>query len=265
MKKKIRMVVVILLALVLAFSGWKMAQILLEYEEGSQVYASMEDYISIPETQPVPGVKPQQEPIPEPTQEEAEKTDAPVFPQVDFEALQAQNPDVVGWIYIPDTKINYPVLQGESNDTYLHHLMTGAYNASGSIFLEAGIPRDFSSQNNPVYGHNMKNSTMFAMLTRYKRQAFYEEHPVAYLMTPEWNYVVRLFSGYVTDVDADAWDTWFAEGDMQTWLDGVCKRSGFTSDVIPTAEDRILTLSTCSYETDDARFVVHGILEPYQP
>lgn len=261
-KKSILIIVIILLVVVFVFSAWKAMDILLEYIKGEVVYSAMDQYVSIPENIGIirnPALETEETVA----GEEPEEPQAPVFPEVDFEALWEENPDVVGWIYIPDTKVNYPILQGEDNDAYLYHLITGEYNSSGSIFLEAGIPGDFSSQNNPIYGHNMKNGSMFAAVTRYKDQEFYDEHPVAYLITPEKNYTVWIFSAYVTNAWGNAWTTSFSRLGFEEWLQAVGKKSYFASDVVPDADDCILTFSTCTYETDDARFVVHGILEEY--
>ena len=266
MKKKILILVILLLVLILAFSGWKLAGILADYMKGAQVYSEMEDYVSIPEQIRQPEAAEPEETVPEEAlPEETEAPEVPVFPEVDFEALWEQNPDVVGWIYIPDTKVNYPVLQGVDNDQYLRHLITGKYNTAGSIFLEAGIADDFSSQNNPIYGHRMKNGTMFADIAKYRTQEYYEDHPIGYLVTPEKNYIVHMFSGYVISAWGNAWDTSFSEEGFAKWLDGVCRKSEFSSDVVPTTNDRILTFSTCTYEREDARFVVHAVMEEYVP
>lgn len=261
MKKGILIAVAVVLLCVLAFSAWKVVDIWQEYRTGEQFYVKMNEYVSIPETEATKPQKTDKTAATEETQPE-EPAEA-VWPVVDFAALKAINPDVVGWIYIPDTNVNYPILQGKDNDQYIYHLMTGEYNSSGSIFLEAGIASDFTEQNNVIYGHNMKNGTMFAELTRYKGQEFYDAHPVAMLLTPEGNFYVRIFSGYVTDIWDDAWVSAFSQTDFRQWLDERGRKSYFDSDVIPTTDDLILTFSTCTYETDNARFVVHGVLEEY--
>lgn len=263
MKKPVMIALIVVFLLVFLFSAWQLIGILTEYRKGEQTYERLEHYVSMPETNPKEE-KPQKEDAPE----EAAPEEAPVevenpFPEVDFDALKAINEDVVGWIYIPDTRVNYPVLQGENNDQYLYHLLTGDYNGSGSIFLDAKVPGDFSGNNSPIYGHNMKNDTMFADMVEYKKQEFYDEHPVAMLMTPEKNYLVHLFSGYVTDSWGSAWDKEFDEGEFEKWLQEVAGKTCFETEVTPSKEDRVLTFSTCTYETGDGRFVVHGILEEY--
>ena len=119
--------------------------------------------------------------------------------KIDFEELQATNPDVVGWIYCPDTVIDYPVLQGHNNDLYLHHDYTGDYNINGSIFCDAGGTRGFLDPNTIVYGHNMNSGSMFATLEKWGEQEYYEEHPVMWLLTPTQDYKIVLFSGHHAD------------------------------------------------------------------
>lgn len=264
MKKPILIVLIILLLGIFLFSAWQVADILLEYRKGTNTYDALEYYISIPETerdseQPQNGAQADPETMADPSDSEDP------FPKVDFAALQAINEDVVGWIYIPDTRVNYPILQGEDNDEYLYHLLTGEYNTSGSIFLDADVAADFSDQNSIIYGHNMKNKSMFGDIVDYKKQAFFDAHPTAMLMTPEKNYYVHLYSGYVIDSWGDAWKKSFADGEFEAWLNAAKEKSRFASDVVPTAQDKVLTFSTCTYDTHDARFIVHGILEEYIP
>ena len=259
MKKTIRILAIILLLGVFAFSAWKVLGTLLEYRKSDMFYEELTQYVSVPDTDSKPAKQPLLVGTTEPVQEQPQE-EIP-WPEVDFSALQEINEDVVGWIYIPDTEINYPVVQGEDNDQYLYHLLTGAYNASGSIFLDAGAASDFSGKNSPVYGHHMKNGSMFAGLMDYKSQEFFDQHPKAYLMTPEKNYVVHLFSGYVIDTRGNAWNMAFADGEFEEWLRDLQGRSCFSSAVIPGEEDCVLTLSTCAYEVTEGRFVLHGILE----
>lgn len=261
MKNAILIIIICLLLMILLLSGWKAYTIWQEYQKGEQTYEDLDQYISVPEkTEPADPEKTEPTKPGAPEQETQPTEPEEFWPQVDFEKLQQLNPDVVGWIYIEGTQVNYPIVQGKDNDYYLYRLFTGERNSSGSIFLEAGLPRDFTAQNNPVYGHHMKNGTMFADVINYKKQEFYETHPVALLMTPEKNYELVLFSGYVVKPTDDSWDTSFSEEAFGQWLQKVKNRSLFISDVVPTVQDRIVTLSTCTYETDDARFVVHGIL-----
>ena len=109
----------------------------------------------------------------------------------------------------------------------------------------------------------MKNGTMFSGLTEYKKQEFYDAHSVALLLTPDKNYEIEIFAGYVASVQDEAWEVTFpSDPDFTGWLDKAKERSCFTSGITPAVTDRMLTLSTCSYEFNNARFVLLGILKP---
>ena len=252
MKKFICILLILALLAVLGYCLWQIVGITDEYQAGEQVYEELEQYIVMPETVHVETTV---------QDETIEAETAPVqiqWPEVDFNALAQVNGDIVGWLYIPGTVINYPVVQGEDNEYYLKHLFNGKTNSSGCIYLDCGAEGDFASMNSVLHGHHMKNGSMFAGICKYKDQSYFDEHPTAMLLTPEGNYLVEFFSGYVCEVNADAWDYDFDE----SWLDKRIRSSYFDAEVSPTMDDRILTLSTCSYEFKDARFVLHGILVP---
>ena len=199
------------------------------------------------------------EPTPTPTEEQPEPTppvvDGPI--SVDFNSLLAQNSQVVGWIYSPNTVISYPVLKGGDNEYYLHHTLTGAENASGSIFMDAVCEADLSGDNTILYGHHMNNGSMFASIANYKMEGYLEEHPVLYYYTPNQNYMLQVFAMFVTGGDSDVYAFNFATRDQfQAFIDRMRSRSNFDTDVQVGSYDHIMTLSTCSYEYDDARYVV---------
>ena len=172
------------------------------------------------------------------------------------------NPNIVGWLYSEGTPINYPVVQGTDNSYYLTHLYDGTYNANGCLFLDCRVNRDFSSLHSIIYGHYMRSGAMFASLAGYKDQSYYEEHPTLMLMATDENYTVALFAGYVASVDDPAWEVVFSDASaFEAWLIQAQERSTFDSSVKPTSNDRILTLSTCSYEFNNARYVVLGVLQ----
>lgn len=248
-------------------------RIVLEYSGGNSLYSDLESYVFLPEedeTVLLQGQNPaagRQEQNGNATGSGTENQSDKISvyygqsPQVDFESLQAQNDDVVGWIYGPGTAINYPVVQGEDNVFYLTHMFNGRENKCGSIFMDSLNEADFSNTNSIVHGHHMRNGTMFASLVKYESQSYYDTHPVLWLTTPAESYQVEIFTGFVTDVDSDAWQIEFAtKEDYKAWLDKMAGNSVFESDVTPGADDRIITLATCSYDYDDARFVVMGVL-----
>ena len=195
-----------------------------------------------------------------PLSEQPELEAVPI--QVDFEVLCAENPDVVAWLYCPDTPINYPVVQASDNAYYLHRLLDGSKNAAGTLFLDYRNAEDLSDWNSVIYGHNMKNDSMFGTLPDYQSQVYFEAHPKIFLLTPEQNYIIHVVAGFVTPADAALYSA-FSPDDaektalLSSWLEA----SHFRAETVPTEEDRFLTLSTCSYEYSDARYVLIGVLE----
>lgn len=251
---------VLALVAIVGVSAWQIYVPLQEDAESVRAYEDLTAYVRLPKIS-LPSELPEESRPEVSTSEEPLEQSRPTFPQVDFDALRAINPDVVGWLVIDGTNINYPVVQGTDNQYYLRHLFTGEYNASGCIFLDSRNTRIFSDQHSILYGHHMGNGTMFNGLMDYKEQAFYDAHPSALLLTPAGNYEIKFFSGYVANVRADAWQVEFgSEGEFTDWLQAVEAKSVFQSDMEPSLEDRVLTLSTCSYEFENARFVLHGVL-----
>lgn len=260
MKKYIRVILILIFAGVAAFAGWQLYQQQAEYQSGEDTYAELEQYVHISD----PGVEDEleeQEPTESGETEETEAEDDTVWPTVDFAALQTINPDVVAWIYIEGTSINYPIVQGDDNSYYLKHLVDGSYNSSGAIFMDYRNDSDFSDSHTIIYGHHMKNGTMFSGLDGYKKQEFYEEHPTALVLTPEGNFKLEFFAGYVADVEADAWQLNFTLESLQQWISTAKMKSCFDNNIAPTVTDQIVTLSTCSYEFTNARFVLLGRIQ----
>lgn len=246
---------------VFAFAGWNLVAGLLEYRSGEDTYTELEAYVDIPVQAPSVPVQSEGLAQSENEPEEAvQEEDPTVWPVVDFDPLREINPDIVAWIYLEDTRINYPVVQGEDNGYYLKHMFEGSWNSAGCIFLDSRNESDFSDRHSIIYGHHMKNDTMFSGLDNYKKQEFYDSHPTILLLTPEQNYKIEVFAGYVASVEEDAWELGFTLAGYEEWLAETKEKSCFSSQVTPKTTDRVVTLSTCSYEFDNARFVVVGIL-----
>lgn len=189
--------------------------------------------------------------------DEQEKNEYDMPISVDFSVLKQENEDIIGWIYSENTSINYPVLQGEDNNYYLRRLANGEYNIAGSIFMDFRNNPNLQDNNTIIYGHNMKNDTMFASIQEYKNQEYYDNHNVMYYFTPEKNYVVELFAGYTISVESDIYDLSVIDDEK---LQEIISKSDFKSNVEVTEEDKILTLSTCAYEYEGARYILMGIL-----
>lgn len=181
---------------------------------------------------------------------------------IDFDTLRQVNADAAAWLYCPDTPIDYPVMSANDYNWYLYHLPDGTYNANGSLFLDYNGPMDFSGDLSIIYGHNMKSDRMFGSLTDYKSQAYFEQHPYIYLYTPEGSYRVDLIYGCV--VSAGEWRdrAFMFDINLDALLSYAEYNTTFESGLSRTEGDRVLALSTCSYEFDDARYVVLGLLRP---
>lgn len=182
-------------------------------------------------------------------------------PHFDFEALQKIIPGAVAWIRCPGTVIDYPVMQGADNDYYLGHLPNGDANEMGSIFLDYRSAADFSDGNSLIFGHHMKSGDMFGSLENYKEQSYYEEHPVIYLYTAQGDYVIELLAGYVVDAQREDLPRSFAEAaDFERYIAEIRQRSTFAGAVQVSAEDKLVSFCTCTYNFSDARFVLVGKL-----
>jgi len=183
------------------------------------------------------------------------------WPEIDFAQLREINPEIVGWLYLEGTEINYPIVQAEDNQWYLTHLFDGRENKTGCPFLDAENMGDFSDRHSIIYAHHRKDGSMFGRLKLFKKQDYYEEHPRFLVITEHARYVMEIFSGHVSRHDSDAWKIQFADDEeFEAWLKVITERSGIDTGAIPEKTDRILTLSTCSYEFSNARYVLHGIL-----
>ena len=251
-RENIRILIGILAAAIFLFSGYKVCNY---YYEARQSSIVTDDLIG-KAVEIVQDIQPESNTefslIAEPTEY------SPIT--VDFSILQAENEDIIAWIYCEDTPINYPIVQSEDNSYYLRRLTDGSWNMAGTLFLDYRCKADFSDSTSIVYGHNMKNDSMFGILPNYAEQSYFDEHPTMYLLTPETDYRVDLFAGYVTPSDSEAYQLQFSEDEKQQFIEQAKEQSDFTADVEVSADDCLLVLSTCSYEYSDARYVLIGKL-----
>ena len=256
MRKIICVILVLVFLLIAGYAGYQIYHEYEERQESSDIYTDLGKLVSFPKdhTDTETGVT-------NPS-ESGETETAPEVLTVDFTELSSINNDSVAWISIEGTTVNYPVVQGSDNSYYLKHLFNGKWNSSGCIFLDYRVSADMSDRHSIIYGHHMKNGTMFSGLTQYKKQAYYEKHPEGLLITPDTSYQIKFFAGYVASVEDSAWKIRFeSDEEYKVWLLDAKERSMFASSITPAVTDRVVTLSTCSYEFDNARFVLHAIIE----
>lgn len=193
--------------------------------------------------------------------EESDASARPASPiKVDLAALQAQYEDVVAWIHCPDTPIDHPVVQGEDNCYYLDHTIDGKADPGGAVFLDHRNDASMTDACSIVYGHNLRDGSIFSSLPEYAGQAYYDAHPIIFYLTPEKSYVIDIFAGFVTQSDDRLYEIPRTELARAELIEGCIERSDIVTQTRPTVNDRLILLSTCSYDFKDARYVLAGVL-----
>lgn len=187
---------------------------------------------------------------------------------VDWKALKKVNPDVQGWLYQKGTVINYPVVQGTDNDTYLHTRFDKQWSGGGTLFVDCRMEKDFKGFNSIIYGHHMKDGSMFRSIRGYtKEDGYYDKHKTLELATPHGNYHLVVFSAYITKAtDEDTYKMTYDEAEKQAYIDRAWERSELpiTRDSVDvTKNDRLVTLSTCAYDYEEARYIVMCKMVPW--
>ena len=180
-------------------------------------------------------------------------------------SLQQENPDIVGWIEIENTKMNYPVLQGTDNEYYLNHNYKKQKTQKGSIFLNKDYNWDIPSSNLQIYGHNMKNGEMFQGLLKYKNESYYKQHPTIRFTTAKEDAIYEIISVFPSRVYYQTEKNVFryyyfihaeTKEEYDNFVGNAKKASLYEIDKTAEYGDQLMTLSTCSYHTEDGRFVV---------
>lgn len=240
--------IVLVVALgVFAFSGYKIYQIYSDYK------AIDEEYETIKEEFVVEGVM---------VEEEGEEEVKEVF-RVDFDSLLAMNEDVIGWIRFDEPSIiSYPIAQGVDNDQYLRRSLEGKYLTAGTIFVDYQNDDDFRDDNTVIYGHNMKNGSMFGQLKKYRDAEFCETYPYFYIYTVDGREITyQIFAVKVVLDTSETYDKYYVDDEeFQDYIDKIYQGAVYTSDdVSVTAENKIVTLSTCVTGSERDRLVVYGV------
>ncbi len=256
MKRKLLWLLGIILTVALVISGYRTVAILAEYAQAEEAQQQVIDSaVTIAdEALPAAAVKTAETPV---TQTLPLET-PPIA--IDFDALSKTNPDIVGWLYSAGTKINYPVVQTDNNTYYLNHLYDGKKGSSGTLFVDYACSSGFSDMNTIIYGHHMKSGSMFASIVEYRSQEYYDVHPVMYLLTPDGNYRLEVFGGFVADSGTNRLFGLDEQQQFQDYLAQIKTQSDFKTDIEVTSQDRIVTLQTCTYEYEGARYQLFAVL-----
>lgn len=211
---------------VFLISGLKLLSIMTQYKEGQDTYRKISE--STVKAEP-----------------EAE------YPTVDFAALRAINPQTAGYIYIKDF-LEYPIVQGTDNDTYLHTMLDGTYNPCGTLFVDCNIPEGMEARNVIIYGHNMDDGSMFGQLHKYFDPAFFEANRTVHIYTPEHHYLYKVIAVYTASVDGFTYRLSFADdADYMQFLTETKNASAIPDSTELNAESRLITLSTCTADGSD--------------
>ena len=184
---------------------------------------------------------------------------------VDFEALKKENPDIYAWINVPGTSVDYPVLRREGdNSYYLNHSVDNKKSTYGSIYTEDYNDMDFADFNTVVYGHNMKNGSMFGTLKKYRDKTFFEQNQYINVYMPGRIMKYQIFAAYVWDdrhilLNLDFDDEAICESYIDMIFSTRKMNANINSDLAVTKDDRIITLSTCTSNKNE-RYLVQGVL-----
>ena len=252
--RRIQAVIFIIALAVFLFSGYQLLKIYLEYKKGSDEYEKLAGeaakILSGAEDAPGGGEGGGT------GNASGEKGPTP-WEELD-ELMRRENEDYVGWITIPDTQIDYPIVQFTDNDYYLAHTFEGTENAAGTLFIDSEIPEGMEGKNVIVYGHNMKNGSMFAGLKKYREDDFYEGHKTFRVNTKTGFYTYEIFSVSVISPESDTYTLSFADdAEFLDYIARMQERSLHDTGVTVEAGDRIITLSTCVNQNVD-RLVVQA-------
>lgn len=239
--KKIRLLLMVICVAVFCYSAYQLLTIYFNYKEIDETYEEIaEEYTAV--------------------EEEGED-----YLQIDWNSLLSRNSDVKAWIQIPDTNVNYPVLQGETNDTYIHSDIDKQELTAGSIFIASENQNPFIDINTVIYGHNMKNGSMFHDIKSYTEQEFADAHPYIYIYLPDGTVSqYKVVSAHIISDTSTLYNTNIV--DIQGFYQDMMKGNDISVDFDQSSQMPVITLSTCTSGGGEngKRNVVHAVLERSQ-
>lgn len=279
MKPNFRKALTALLAVVCALCLGRTTLQLVQYRQGDETYAQAQELAGLPDLPDLPAVDvtdgsgeasgsasadgsgeaPEEVPVWQDPYAQALK-------DMDFSALRQQNPDVLGWILIPGTRVSYPVVQGTDNSYYLDHTWRGGKNSVGAIFMDYRNSGDLSDFNTIIYGHRMNNRSMFGTLSQYKSRSYWQAHPYVYLTDDSGTHRYEIFAAGEVSVDSDVYRLGLrSSSGRQSFLDSCLSLSALNTGVTPHVYDKVLTLSTCTGNGHATRWVVQAVCPGQAP
>ena len=257
MREKALKILKFALAAVLVVSLVMMIRTRMEYAHGESVYDEAASAAKVPQLTAVPA-----EALPETVTD----PNLALLAEVDFRELQQENPDVLGWISIPGTTLSYPILQSEDNNYYLRRTWQKESATCGSIFIDYRSNADMTDFNTVIYGHRMRNGSMFACLGEYQEQAYWSAHPSVYVVCAGNVSRYDIFAAYEVGLRGHVYDLQAKDTEEREAFITLCREeSVIASDIVPTARDKLLTLSTCTGSGYKNRWVVQAVLTESAP
>ena len=256
MKKRCgRRIIRSIAAAAIILSAVYLIYIALDYRRADSEYEKLQAYVTTKQTDK-----------PEPVADigDAEETFQPDMDILTkFDELQEMNEDVTGWIAFDELKISYPLMHPEDNLYYLTHTFSRTENKAGSIFMDAGNTADMTDFHTIIYGHNMKNGSMFGLLKKYYDEEFYDGNEFFTIYTGDKAYRYEIFSAHTVPETDEIYTIWYTPDENNVeygaFVDQMKRTSWYDTGVDILHSDKVVTLSTCT-ATDDKRFVVHGKL-----
>ncbi len=269
-----RIIIIVIASLALVVSGIMFGSTLIEYKQAEAEYEGLESYAKMGEGIVSKDEAPPEESGTEEDEEEADEEEDRTIPRnfnrgdfpdmaVDFDGLKKINPSCVCWVYAPGAEINHPVVQADDNEFYLHHTFERKKNSAGCIFMDHEVDPMLTSWNTFIYGHNMKNGTMFGHLKNYiNNSAVYDKDPYIYIFRPEGIYRYEIFSFYLDPTDSKMYYTCSTFREYRAYLREATKKSVRECKAKSDPDKNIVTLVTCSGSgSNKQRFFVHGVIK----
>lgn len=250
-----------------------LAVFLIRGNEGdSKVYEDLKDTAVIEESvtpAPTPTVQPTQKPDHDPLPD-ISIFDKPYIQHadknIDFNLLESKNPDIFAWISVPGTEIDYPIVMSLDNADYLQKDIDGKENKAGSIFMDMSNHLNFSDRNTVIYGHNMKNGSMFAGLHKFEEPEFFEQNRTIKIYIPGGGMLeYEIIAAYLTDNQNILYERDFTNDKVyKEYIDSIFNNTDKKANLLEREiemDERLITLSTCERGQDEKRYVVIGVLK----
>ena len=181
--------------------------------------------------------------------------------KIDWESLLSVNREIVAWIRVPDTNINYPIVQSDNNNKYLRHNIYGNYSYGGCIFVDSAIDNPFGNMNTIVYGHNLNNGSMFSDLKKYSNEDYATKHRDVYIYLPNGN--IRTYKVFAfSKINANNYDVYDIDvEDLDDYYETIGKYNQISIEDNIDTSNPVLTLSTCTNRNKQERYIVQAYLE----